>query len=159
MDLRTLEIDAEKLTIIREDRDMVYGRSISDVLLVIAPNCINRPIGILLPLDNHWQVRITAAQHMRAQLLRRKPVSNSLTQQQHQRISMALRTLDARRRNANYRAIAQQFYGHSHVGQEHWKTSSLKARVARLSALGRHLTERGYRSLLLGLGPTRKLKD
>lgn len=154
-----MEFDGDEVTIIRDDSDVIYGRSKSDALLVLSPDCIKRPIGVLLPLDDHWRARIANAQRLRAQLLQQKLSDDPLTPQQRQRVSMALRTLDARRMNASYRTIAKQLYGQLRVDQEHWKTSSLKAVIARLSAHGRHLAERGYRSLLLGLGPTGRGKD
>ena len=81
-----------------------------------------------------------------------------LTPQQRRRIQLALRTLDARRDRASYQTIARHLYGAEAVSREHWKTSSIKAKITRLSAHGTHLTTKGYRFLLLGKGPTGRSK-
>ena len=111
-----------------------------------------------MPLDEHWAARIDILKTLRAQLLHRKRSAPSLTPQQRRRIQLALRTLDARRDRASYQTIARHLYGAEAVSREHWKTSSLKAQITRLSAHGTHLTTKGYRYLLLGKGPTGRSK-
>ena len=92
------------------------------------------------------------------QLLHHKRSPPPLTAQQRRRIQLALRTLDARRDRASYQTIARQLFGAEAVSREHWKTSSLKAQITRLSGHGTHLITKGYRFLLLGRGPTGRSK-
>jgi hypothetical protein len=46
--------------------------------------------------------------------------------------------------------LAVTLFGEARVADEPWKTSSLKAQVARLVAHGRMMVDRGYRHLLRG---------
>lgn len=105
------------------------------------------PLGILLPLDEAWPARLAAAERLRRELsgLQAKP---SLTPQSRERLKRAIRTVDGRRQGASYRAVAIAFFGEQRIAGEHWKTSALKAQVARLAAHGRMLIDRGYRDLL-----------
>ena len=136
----------------------MYVRLETGALLVLDAKSLQRPIGILVPLDEHWGARVDILKALRAQLLYRKRSPPSLTPQQRRRIQLALRTLDARRDRASYQTIAGQLFGAEAVSREHWKTSSLKAQITRLSAHGTHLTTKGYRFLLLGKGPTGRSK-
>ena len=136
----------------------MYVRLATGALLVLDAKNLQRPIGILLPLDEHWAARVDILKALRAQLLYRKRSPPPLTSQQRRRIQLALRTLDARRDDASYQTIARHLYGAEAVSREHWKTSSLKAQITRLSAHGTHLTSKGYRFLLLGKGPTGRSK-
>lgn len=136
----------------------MYVRLSTGALLVLDAKSLQRPIGILVPLDKHWRARIDILKALRAQLLYRKRSPPPLTSQQRRRIQLALRTLDARRDRASYQTIARQLFGAEAVSREHWKTSSLKAQITRLSGHGTHLTTKGYRFLLLGRGPTGRSK-
>jgi ribosomal protein S7 len=136
----------------------MYVRLTTGALLVLDAKSHQRPIGILVPLDEHWGPRVDILKALRAQLLYRKRSPPPLTSQQRRRIQLALRTLDARRDRASYQTIAGHLFGAEAVSREHWKTSSLKAQFTRLSAHGTHLTTKGYRFLLLGKGPTGRSK-
>ena len=111
------------------------------------------PFGILLLVDRHWEARCAAAARLRAAILGHGPPAGPLTAQQRHRLRDALRVRDACNLGASYRTIAQQFHGTRRVASEHWLTSSLKARIARLAKHGRHLSVTGYRELLLGRSP------
>jgi len=137
---------------------MMYVRLTTGALLVLDAKSIQRPIGVLVPLDEHWAARLDTLKALRVHLLRQKRTSPPLTPQQRRRIQLALRTLDARRDSASYQVIARHLFGTEAVSREHWKTSSLKAQITRLSAHGTHLTTKGYRFLLLGRGPTGRSK-
>ncbi|MEX3014048.1 DUF2285 domain-containing protein [Gymnodinialimonas hymeniacidonis] len=139
---------------LRVDENVVVLRLNSGPSLTFDAKILDRAVGILLPLDEHWRTRVAAAHRVREHLLGRRPMENPLTRQQRARILSACRLLDARASKASYRTIAQHVFGQSHVDQESWKTSSIKARIARLSAHGTHLIDSGYRSLLLGQSPT-----
>ncbi|MBM1311892.1 DUF2285 domain-containing protein [Sulfitobacter mediterraneus] len=157
-DTTATRIDTDDLTVIGTQNGLMYVRLETGALLVLDAKSIQRPIGILVPLDEHWAARVDILTALRAQLLYRKRSPSPLTSQQRRRIQLALRTLDARRDRASYQTIARQLFGAEAVSHEHWKTSSLKAQIIRLSAHGTHLTTKGYRFLLLGKGPTGRSK-
>lgn len=151
-------IDADDLTVIGTRDGLMYVRLATGALLVLDAKNLHRPLGILVPLDEHWTARINSLEALRAQLLHHKRSPPPLTSQQRRRIQLALRTLDARRDRASYQTIAGHLFGAEAVSREHWKTSSLKAQITRLSAHGTHLATKGYRFLLLGKGPTGRSK-
>ena len=157
-DAAALHIDAEDLTVIGTQDGLMYVRLATGALLVLDAKSLQRPIGILVPLDENWSARVDTLKALRVQLLHHKQSPPPLTPQQRRRIQLALRTLDARRDRASYQTIARHLYGAEAVSREHWKTSSLKAQITRLSAHGTHLTTKGYRFLLLGRGPTGRSK-
>lgn len=107
------------------------------------------PFGVVLPLDAHWFARLEAAVRLRNALFGIAVVPE-ITAQRRDRLKRALRTIDGRRHGASYRAVAEALFGKSRVAGEHWKTSALKAQVARLAILGRMMIDRGYRMLLQG---------
>ncbi|MDW3221274.1 MAG: DUF2285 domain-containing protein [Paracoccaceae bacterium] len=157
-DTTATRIDTDDLTVIGTQDGLMYVRLATGALLVLDPNSLKRPVGILVPLDEHWAARVDTLKSLRVQLLRQKRSPPPLTPQQRRRIQLALRTLDARRNSASYQTIARHLFGVEAVSREHWKTSSLKAQITRLSAHGTHLTTKGYRFLLLGRGPTGRSK-
>ncbi|MFZ5610285.1 MAG: DUF2285 domain-containing protein [Pseudomonadota bacterium] len=106
-----------------------------------------RPVGILIPFDSDWGVRLAAADRLYRQIAGRE-VDASITRQRRERLKRALRTIDGRQSGASYRAVATTFFGADRVAAEPWKTSSLKAQVARLASYGRMMIDRGYRQLL-----------
>ena len=109
----------------------------------------DRPVGLLLPLDDDWAVRLAAADRLYHQLVERD-LHPPITRQRRERLKRALRTIDGRQRGASYRAVATVFFGAARVSAEPWKTSSLKAQIARLAAYGRMMIDHGYRNLLKG---------
>ena len=106
-------------------------------------------LSILIPIDDDWSVRVAAADRLRRRLIDHT-ADPPLTHQRRERLKRALRTVDGRRTGASYRAIATVFFGDRRVAQEPWKTSSLKAQIARLAAHGQMLVDQGYRFLLQG---------
>ncbi len=150
----TLNLKNVGLDAARVDDDVVVLRLKSGPTLIFDARNLCCAVGILLPLDEHWSTRVAAAQRVREYLLGCGPTKDQLTRQQRTRILSACRVLDAQAVKASYRAIARHFFGPRRVDQEPWKTSSTKAQIARLATHATHLTERGYRSLLLGQSPT-----
>jgi len=120
---------------------------IGDIL--VGDTIRDQPIGILLPLDGDWPVRLGAADRLYHQLISRH-ADPPLTPQRRERLKRALRTVDGRQSGATYRAVATAFYGADRVAAEPWKTSSLKAEIARLAAYGRMMIDHGYKQLLRG---------
>jgi len=134
--------------------DLLFRRLDTGDSVVLCVQDRDRPLGILLPLDAHWSVRLATAERLRARLLGVRAPPGSLTLQQRRRIVLALRAFDGRASHAVLRTIAVHLFGAERVRDEHWKTSPLKAQVARLITHGRHLSQHGYRALLLGQKPT-----
>lgn len=113
------------------------------------PFVAERPIGILIPIDGDWAVRIETAQRIRVLACGEIPAA-LFTDQRRDRIGRALRTADAKQTGAPLRDIAISYFGARRVASEPWKTSALKAQVARLASYGHALTGDGYRQLLRG---------
>ncbi|QBY00443.1 DUF2285 domain-containing protein [Rhodophyticola sp. CCM32] len=105
--------------------------------------------GVLIPLDDDWAIRVATARRVRALTCGRNP-SAWFTEQRRQRIARALRTGDALRAGAHLRDIAISYFSADRVASEPWKTSALKAQIARLARYGRMLVGDGYRQLLRG---------
>jgi len=112
------------------------------------------PFGILLPLDDHWPIRLAAADGLRRALIDRT-ADPPLSRQRRERLKRALRCVDARRAGASYREVAAVYFGARRLSAETWKTSSLKAQIVRLAAYGQNMIDRGYRDLLR-LAPRRR---
>lgn len=107
------------------------------------------PVGILIPVDGDWPVRLHAAQRL-CDTLAGKRLEPWFTRQRRIRIARALRADDARRAGATLRDVAVAHFGANRVADEPWKTSALKAQTARLANYGRHLARTGYRQILRG---------
>lgn len=105
------------------------------------------PIGILLPLDGDWPIRLTAANALRQALID-GTTAPPLSRHRSERLKRALRCVDARRAGASYRNVAAVDFGERRLSAEPWKTSSLKAQIVRLAAYGQTMIDRGYRDLL-----------
>lgn len=133
------EIESGRLWLRLQGGAVLVGHDISD----------RKPLGVLLPFDDQWPIRLAAADRLRRNL-EHLPAHPTLTPLRRERLKRGLRTVDARRTGASYRAIAVAFYGERRVAEEPWKTSSLKAQVARLAVYGRMLIDHGYRYLLKG---------
>ncbi|MBW3166998.1 DUF2285 domain-containing protein [Qipengyuania flava] len=102
-----------------------------------------------MPLDGDWPTRLAAADRLYHQIIDRD-ADPPITRQRRDRLKRALRTIDGRQSGASYRAVATVFFGADRVAAEPWKTSSLKAQVARLASHGRMMIDQGYRNLLRG---------
>lgn len=135
----------------RGDEAGLLWRRLSGGAVLVGPSDVptDAMIGVLIPIDDDWSTRVAAAERLRSTLIDRT-ADPPLTEQRRERIKRALRTLDGRRDGASYRAIATAFFGARRVADEPWKTSSLKAQIARLTAHGRMLIDHGYRRLLQG---------
>ena len=157
-DSASVTLDPDHIDLRREADGLLLLRLKTGELLVLRPADLRKPVGVLLPVDHSWAARRTYANRLHARLLGQPPPPDPLTLQQRRRIATALRALDARETQAVLRTIAEHLFGAERVSEEHWKTSPLKAQVVRLIAHGRHLTEQGYRALLLGQRPTRRGK-
>lgn len=148
--LRSLTLADSIAELRTDDRGLSWMRLHNSTVLVGADtDTDSESLGILIPLDDDWPTRVAAADQLRRRLIERT-ADPPLTCQRRDRLKRALRTVDGRRDGASYRAVATVFFGARRVAEEPWKTSSLKAQVARLAAHGRMLIDRGYRRLLQG---------
>ena len=139
----------------RDDSGLIWTRLDDGAVLVGAVADLTlQPIGILLPLDEHWSIRMAAADNLRRTLLDRS-ADPPLSPQRRERLMRALRCVDARRAGASYRDVAAVYFGARRLNAEPWKTSSLKAQIVRLAAYGQSMIDRGYRDLLR-LAPRRR---
>ena len=140
-----------RITDARSDDDGLSWKRLDRGTIVVGMvgDSETEPIGLLLPLDGNWSIRLATADRIRRHLLG-LPVGPLLTAQRRVRLKLALRCVDGRDADASYRALAVTLFGEARVADEPWKTSSLKAQVARLAAHGRMMVDRGYRHLLRG---------
>jgi len=88
---------------------------------------------VLIPFDDDWSIRVAAAERLRPTMIERT-ADPPLTEQRRERLKRAMRCIDGRAERASYRSIATVFFSTRRVADEPWKTSSLKAQVARLTA-------------------------
>jgi hypothetical protein len=131
------------------DADGLSWVRLEDGTNLVGEQAGGRPVGLLLPLDGDWPVRLAAADRLYRQLVNGN-ADPPITRQRRERLKRALRTIDGRQSGASYRTLATVFFGADRVAAEPWKTSSLKAQVARLASYGRMMINQGYRNLLRG---------
>jgi hypothetical protein len=121
------------------------------------PPVVGVPYAAELPLDEDFEPRA----HSAARLWRALggypagPTINELSPQRRQRLSLALRALDAWSEGNTYRAIAEGLFGAKDIPERAWKTHDLRNRTIRLVQSGLALMRGGYRELLR---PSRRKK-
>jgi hypothetical protein len=71
-----------------------------------------------------------------------------MTWQRRHRLILAMRALDGRLENNDYRAIAENLFGKSRIPKRGWKTHDLRSRTIRLVETGTSLMGGGYLTLL-----------
>lgn len=143
-------VDGRTLDARRDENGLIWKRlDRGNAVVGMIGDGETEPIGLLIPFDNDWSIRLAAADRIRRHLLG-LPVDPLLTAQRRIRLKHALRCVDGQDADASYRALAVRIFGEDRVADEPWKTSSLKAQVARLAAHGRMMVDRGYRHLLRG---------
>lgn len=105
---------------------------------------------VLLPLDQLFDLRLSAARGFCHWLNGRRPVPlQMMPLNQRKRLALALRALDGRLANASYRDIASALFGLGDATGRAWKGHDLRDRTIRLVRLGKGLMAGGYRQLLL----------
>ncbi|WP_094193630.1 DUF2285 domain-containing protein [Bradyrhizobium viridifuturi] len=124
--------------------------------------CKDRPVaGALyaaeLPFDGDLEARVHAARRLWRAANGRAPgpAFHQLSKQRRERLSAAIRALDAHREGGSYRSIAEALFGKKRIPDRAWKTHDLRNRTIRLVRGGIKLMRSGYRKLLR---PSRKEK-
>jgi hypothetical protein len=114
-------------------------------------NGADNPAAVLLPLDQFFEIRATAAIRLWRALSGRNPGPNpaALPKARRDRLILALRALDGRLDDATYREIASTLFTHPGVSDRGWKSHDLRDRTIRLVRLGLGMMHSGYRQLLL----------
>lgn len=111
---------------------------------------VSGPVVVMLAYDAHFGLRVRAAEALDRATRGRPPLKSRLTTAQRARLARCLAALDGRLRGDSYRAIAAALFGEKAVGDEAWRTASLRASTIRLVQTGRALMEGGYLKLLGG---------
>lgn len=116
-------------------------------LYVLPPD--GAPVGVLLPLDALFEVRVQAALRLWRALNGRSPGCDParLSSDRISRLILALRTLDGLDDGVSQREIAGVLFGRE-VSAGDWLSHDLHFRMKRLVRFARGLVEGGYRRLL-----------
>jgi hypothetical protein len=103
-----------------------------------------------LVLDSDFQIRSHAARRLWLALNGRPAGTafHELSPQRRQRLTLALRALDARSEGNSYREIASGLFGPKRIPERSWKSDDLRNRTIRLVQTGLALMRGGYRALL-----------
>lgn len=103
-----------------------------------------------LPFDADFDARAYAARRLwRAMNGRAAGLAfHTLSRQRRERLSAAIRALDAQSAGGSYRVIAEVLFGKKRIPDRAWKTHDLRNRTIRLVQGGLALTRGGYRKLL-----------
>ncbi|WP_354115448.1 DUF2285 domain-containing protein [Bradyrhizobium sp. LA7.1] len=103
-----------------------------------------------LPFDDDFGARAFAARRLWRAMNGRTPgpAFHELSKQRRERLSAAIRALDARASASTYRAIAEAIFGKKRIPDHAWKTHDLRNRTVRLVQSGFALMRGGYRQLL-----------
>ncbi|MES5488522.1 DUF2285 domain-containing protein [Bradyrhizobium sp. INPA03-11B] len=103
-----------------------------------------------LPFDRDLEARAYAARRLWRAMNGRAPgpAFHQLSSRRRERLSAAIRALDAYREGGSYRIVAGVMFGKKRVPDRAWKTHDLRNRTIRLVQSGLALMRGGYRKLL-----------
>jgi hypothetical protein len=103
-----------------------------------------------LPFDRDFEIRAHAARRLWRALNGRPtgPAFHEPSPQRRQRLTLALRAVDAKAEGHSYRGIAEGLFGPTRIPERAWKTYDLRNRAIRLVQSGLALMHGGYRALL-----------
>jgi hypothetical protein len=103
-----------------------------------------------LPFDGDFEARAYAGRRLWRAMNGRAPVPafHQLPNQRRERLSAAIRAIDAHSAGGSYRVIAEALFGHKRIPDRGWKTHDLRNRTVRLVQGGLALVRGGYRKLL-----------
>lgn len=108
-------------------------------------------VGVLLPLDRLFDIRVAAALRLWRGLTGHKPGHDPgvLTQARRDRLILALRALDGRLEKASYPEIAAALFDTAPISKRDWISHELRDQTGRLVRLGFSMMKGGYWRLLL----------
>jgi hypothetical protein len=114
-------------------------------------NQVSDPVAVLLPLDQLFDVRATAALRLWRALSGRTPGPDPgvLTPERRNRLILALRALDGRLDGATYPEIAAILFDTEPISKRDWISHELRDQTGRIIRLGFSMMRGGYRRLLL----------
>jgi hypothetical protein len=103
-----------------------------------------------LPFDGDLEERAYAARRLWRAMNGRvsSPAFHTLSKHRRERLSAAIRALDAHSAGGSYRIIAEALFGKKRIPDRAWKTHDLRNRTVRLVQGGLALMRGGYRKLL-----------
>ncbi|QOZ77955.1 hypothetical protein XH83_22470 [Bradyrhizobium sp. CCBAU 53351] len=103
-----------------------------------------------LPFNGDFDARAYAARRLWRAMNGRAPgpAFHTLSKQRRERLSAAIRALDAHSAGGSYRVIAEALFGKKRIPDRAWKTHDLRNRTIRLVQGGLALMRGGYRKLL-----------
>lgn len=103
-----------------------------------------------LPFDGDFDARAYAARRLWRAIngCAPGPAFHQLSKQRRERLSAAIRALDAHSAGGSYRVIAEALFGKKRIPDRAWKTHDLRNRTIRLVQGGLALMRGGYRKLL-----------
>ena len=108
-------------------------------------------VAVLLPLDQFFDIRATAALRLWRALTSRTPGSGLgvPTPERRNRLILALRALDGRLERATYAEIAAILFDTEPISKRDWISHELRDQTGRIVRLGFSMMRGGYRRLLL----------
>jgi hypothetical protein len=108
-------------------------------------------IAVLIPLDQVFDIRATAALRLWRGLTGRTPGPDlgALTPERRNRLIFALRALDGRLERATYPEIAAVLFDTEPISKRDWISHELRDQTGRIIRLGFSMMRGGYRRLLL----------
>lgn len=127
----------------------VYLRIKNGPQLLLIPGAeITGRLSAVLPLDDHFPIRLAAAETLYQLLTSGRPERDPLSAQRRQRLKRMLRALDGRAMGASYRDIAEHVLGETIANSSAWRTSPLREVAIRLGRGAVELMRGGYLALL-----------
>jgi hypothetical protein len=112
---------------------------------------VSESVGVLLPLDQLFDIRASAALRLWRSLAGRRPGPDPgmLTPERRNRLILALRALDGRLERVTYPEIAAALFNTAPISKRDWISHELRDQTGRLVRLGFKMMRGGYRQLLL----------
>jgi hypothetical protein len=147
-----LSLPSERLSALRAHEAGPLLIEVSGALLRAEKlDTLRDDIAVTLPLDRLFDIRVAAALRLWRALSGRKPGPDpaALSQARLRRLSLGLRALDGRSRNASYREVAEVLFEARQLEPTQWKTHSLRDQTIRLVRYGMAMMRGRYRLLLL----------